>query len=114
MNIPLNIKLLFLPPYCPELNPAEKMWDRIKRTFTNKLFHSLEQLSLFIENTVNTIDKQSVISTYSFPCIFLTHFGMKYKSPWYKFKWACKYTTSNSICQEKINNSTSNFFLTKK
>ena len=74
LNIPLNIKLLLLPPYCPELNPAEKMWDRIKRTFTNKLFHSLKQLSLFIENTVNTIDKQSVISTYSFPYIFFDSF----------------------------------------
>jgi transposase len=25
LNIPDNIALLFLPPYSPELNPAEKM-----------------------------------------------------------------------------------------
>jgi hypothetical protein len=38
LKIPENIKLLFLPPYSPELNPAEKIWGRFKRAFTNKLF----------------------------------------------------------------------------
>ena len=28
--IPNNIALLFLPTYCPELNPAENMWQYIK------------------------------------------------------------------------------------
>ena len=41
LEIPDNIKFLFLPPYSPELNPAEKMWARLKRAFTNKLFKSL-------------------------------------------------------------------------
>ena len=26
LEIPDNIKLVFLPPYSPEMNPAEKMW----------------------------------------------------------------------------------------
>lgn len=30
LQIPKNIGLLFLPPYSPELNPAEKMWQSIK------------------------------------------------------------------------------------
>ena len=38
LKIPDNIKLVFLPPYSPELNPAEKLWARFKRAFTNKLF----------------------------------------------------------------------------
>ena len=36
LKIPENIELLFLPPYSPELNPAEKMWAKFKRAFTNK------------------------------------------------------------------------------
>jgi hypothetical protein len=28
--VPPNMALLFLPPYCPELNPAEKAWHFIK------------------------------------------------------------------------------------
>ena len=38
LKIPENIALVFLPPYSPELNPAEKMWASFKRTFTNRLF----------------------------------------------------------------------------
>lgn len=30
LHIPDNISLIFLPPYSPELNPAEKMWRFIK------------------------------------------------------------------------------------
>ena len=40
--IPENIVLIFLPPYSPELNPAEKIWAKLKRTFTNRLFNSLD------------------------------------------------------------------------
>ena len=61
LNIPNNIKLVFLPPYSPELNPAEKMWAKFKRGFTNKLFHYLEQVSLFIDSAMKTTDKQMVI-----------------------------------------------------
>ena len=38
LKIPDNIFLLFLPPYSPELNPAEKYGKHIKRKFTNKHF----------------------------------------------------------------------------
>jgi len=31
--IPENIILIFLPPYSPELNPAEKIWAKFKRDF---------------------------------------------------------------------------------
>ena len=70
LKIPTNIKLRFIPPYSPELNPAEKMWARIKRAFTNKLFHSLEQISSFIDEAVSKINKQEVITTCSYPYIF--------------------------------------------
>ena len=32
MEIPKNIHLLALPPYCPELNPVEHLWDYLRRT----------------------------------------------------------------------------------
>lgn len=31
LEVPENIVLLFLPPYCPELNPAERLWEDIKQ-----------------------------------------------------------------------------------
>ncbi|WP_083253446.1 transposase [Flavivirga aquatica] len=33
MNIPDNIKLIRIPPYIPELNPCEKVWQYLKERF---------------------------------------------------------------------------------
>jgi len=82
LKIPDNIKLVFLPPYSPELNPAEKMWARFKRAFTNKLFKSLEEISSFLDNAVKEINNGIVRSTCAYKYIFLTRSGMKYNSHW--------------------------------
>ena len=74
LKIPDNIKLLFLPPYSPELNPAERMWERFKRTFTNKFFESLEEISLFLDDVAKEINKGIVISTCAYNYIFFDPF----------------------------------------
>ena len=68
--IPENMALIFLPPYSPELNPAEKIWAHLKRPFTNRLFNTLDELSLFIEKTTNELSKNTIISTCAFSYIF--------------------------------------------
>jgi transposase len=30
LTLPDNVQLLFLPPYCPELNPIERVWRDLK------------------------------------------------------------------------------------
>lgn len=40
--IPDNIILLFQPPYCPELNPIERVWQYIKQKLKNLFFTSLD------------------------------------------------------------------------
>ena len=70
LEIPKNIALIFLPPYSPELNPAEKMWARFKRTFTNRLFKSLDELSEFIADVSKTATKSAVKSICSYDYIF--------------------------------------------
>ena len=74
LEIPDNIKLVFLPPYSPELNPAEKMWARLKRAFTNKLFKSLEEVSVFIDNAAKEINKSIVLTTCAYKYIFFDPF----------------------------------------
>jgi len=45
LNIPGNIRLCFLPPYSPELNPVEHIWDELKeKGFHNRVFSSLGAL----------------------------------------------------------------------
>ena len=58
--IPENIALVFLPPYSPELNPAEKMWARLKRKFTGKIYKTLDQISVFISRAIKKIIVKSV------------------------------------------------------
>ena len=58
--IPKNIALLFIPPYSPELNPAEKIWQKMKRAFSGKLHQTLDNVSEFITNQVTILTNQQV------------------------------------------------------
>lgn len=69
--IPENIALVFLPPYSPELNPAEKMWAKYKREFSNKFYNSLEDVEDFITNVVKTTSKKEVMSICGYSYVFL-------------------------------------------
>lgn len=43
--LPENLRLLFLPPYSPELNPQEHLWDELReKHFHNRVFDSLDAL----------------------------------------------------------------------
>jgi len=43
LEIPQNMVLVRLPPYSPELNPAERLWEELReKEFANKVFDSLE------------------------------------------------------------------------
>lgn len=68
LNVPDNIALIFLPPYSPELNPAEKMWAKYKRQFSNLLFNSLDTLEDFMcKLVVNTTTSEiNSICRYSY------------------------------------------------
>lgn len=69
--IPENIVLLFLPPYAPELNPAEKIWAKYKRAFSNKFYDCLEDVDDFITDLVNNTNKSQVMSICGYNYIFL-------------------------------------------
>lgn len=77
LSIPDNIALLFIPPYSPELNPAEKIWWKMKRTFSGKLHETLDNLSEFIRNQVNILTDEHIKSMcryeYIFSCPFWTN-----------------------------------------
>ena len=43
LKIPSNIELAFLPPYSPELNPQEQVWDELReKFFGNEPFKSIK------------------------------------------------------------------------
>jgi transposase len=40
--LPANVRLVFLPPYCPELNPIERVWRDLKDVLAWLHFPTLE------------------------------------------------------------------------
>ena len=67
LSIPKNIALLFLPPYSPELNPAEQIWRYIKDRLGNKVFKTLTELSDEVMRLVQHLDAAIVKSITGWP-----------------------------------------------
>jgi len=70
LRIPNNIALIFLPPYSPELNPAERIWEILKGNFTGNVFSTLNCLSNFIKTQVEDLTQSVIISACSYSYIF--------------------------------------------
>ncbi len=66
--VPDNIILLFQPPYCPELNPIERLWEYLKADLKWSSFKSLEQLQEKVEQLLAELTPEVVasITGYSF------------------------------------------------
>ena len=70
LKVPENIILIYLPPYSPELNPAENMWARFKRDFTNRFFNTIRKLENYMGKQVKELTKEIVKKTCRFEYIF--------------------------------------------
>ena len=68
IEVPHNIILIPIPLYCPELNPAEQMWQWFKNKTAMKIYKSLDQLeqkiNQLIENTNNSKVKSITSNQY--------------------------------------------------
>ncbi len=68
--IPENIRLIKQPPYSPEVNPVEHVWDDIReKYFHNRVFSSLDLLTDTLCRALNTLadDHQRLRSMTNFP-----------------------------------------------
>ncbi|MEJ0103788.1 MAG: IS630 family transposase [Bacteroidota bacterium] len=62
LDIPRNMAFIFLPPYSPELNPAEKMWRHFKDRVSMVAFQSLESLQSKLSEVIKAITPQIIQS----------------------------------------------------
>lgn len=61
--IPENIKLIFIPPYTPEMNPIEQIWKEIrKRGFKNEAFQTLQKVIERLCDTICSLSKDAIRS----------------------------------------------------
>jgi transposase len=44
VRVPVGLHLHFLPPYSPELQPAERLWPLTNEALANRHFHTLDEL----------------------------------------------------------------------
>ena len=72
LKVPDNIVLIFLPPYSPELNPAEKIWWTIKRELCMKTFKSITKLQKGLAQTINRVLSKNKIKKITGFKVFLT------------------------------------------
>lgn len=66
--VPDNIILLFQPPYCPELNPIERLWEYLKADLKWASFKTLDQLQAKVDQLLARLTPEVIasITGYSF------------------------------------------------
>lgn len=72
LTVPDNIRLIPLPPYSPELNPTEYLWDELReKSFHNRVFNSIDALEVHLEVSLRDLeaDKVRVRSIVAWPWI---------------------------------------------
>ena len=72
LKAPHNIHLLTLPPYAPELNPVEHVWDELReKFFHNRVFQSLNALERHLMRALQSLERNpgTVASIVSWPWI---------------------------------------------
>jgi len=55
LKTPDNIIPVFIPPYSPELNPAERVWQYLKDQLCHKVFKTLEEIQNEMDKTINSL-----------------------------------------------------------
>ncbi len=48
LTLPGNVRLVFLPPYCPELNPIERLWRDLKDMLAWRQFPDVEGQQAYV------------------------------------------------------------------
>lgn len=56
--IPKNMRLEWLPPYSPQLNPTEHLWDEVReKWFANDVFHALSAVEKRLVVALDALDQ---------------------------------------------------------
>ncbi len=60
--VPENVILLFQPPYCPELNPIERLWQYLKADLKWATFKTLDQLQAKVDQLLALLTPEVIAS----------------------------------------------------
>jgi putative transposase len=58
--VPVNMRLEWLPPYSPECNPVEHLWEEIReKWFANRLFRHLDGVEDTLVTALHTLEQET-------------------------------------------------------
>lgn len=58
--VPANMRLEWLPPYSPECNPVEHLWDEIReKWFANRLFRHFDGVEDTLVSALRTLEQET-------------------------------------------------------
>ena len=67
LQVPEGIHLLSLPPYSPELQPAERLWPLVNEPLVNQAFNSIDQVEdLIYQRCQRLLQQQALIRGLTF------------------------------------------------
>lgn len=69
LKIPKNVILWIIPPYCPEINPPERVWEELKKYTSDEIFKGLNDLRTFLYDKINNLTLETVNSLTFYPYI---------------------------------------------
>ena len=61
----VGAKIMYLPPYSPDLNPIEQMWSKIKAFLRSVKAHTVDALLAAIPLTFQTVSKKDIAGWFS-------------------------------------------------
>jgi len=67
LKVPSNVALIFIPPYSPELNPIERLWEDIKADIADELYSDIEALKKRVIAVINEYSKAEIRSIVGYP-----------------------------------------------
>ena len=62
LQIPENVILFFQPPYSPELNPIERVWEHLKQDLKWELFENLDHLQNKVTQLLDSLTTEVLAS----------------------------------------------------
>jgi transposase len=67
LTLPDNVRLVFLPPYCPELNPIERVWRDLKDALAWLHFPTLEAQQDYMATLLRAYEAATLQSLAGYP-----------------------------------------------
>ena len=62
-QIPQNLRITFIPPYTPQMNPIEQLWREIRAAgFANKYFETISDVETKLHSTIKNLTPETIMS----------------------------------------------------